>query len=277
MSSADVTPRVPALHARIRRRRAQIGVTGTELAQRAGISTSYVSVIESGAKVPDETVAAALARALGDDEALYRAWARAARLRVHDLELLNGLATIAATPALVRMIEGGEPLPAADGEFARRLREVAFRLGPAPAPSEAPPPAASSPAGVIAVPVLEEPGAAARRRPPEPLMLDARLLEGLDASLLVACEVSAASAARLRGVVSPGDRVVLCRGLPPRPDRVSAVRTPEGTTLCRALSSERSVILLPAEGDSEVSAVPLGDGQSLTDVVVGTQVLLIRR
>ena len=91
--------RLPDLHTRMRRRRSQLGLTGTELAQRAGISTSYVSLIETGAKVPEEDVAASLARALDDDEALYRAWARAARLGVHDLALLNELEAISRTPA----------------------------------------------------------------------------------------------------------------------------------------------------------------------------------
>ena len=76
--------RLPDLRARMRRRRLQLGLTGTGLAQRAGISTSYVSLIETGAKVPEEDVAAGLARALDDDEALYRAWARAVVDRAFD-------------------------------------------------------------------------------------------------------------------------------------------------------------------------------------------------
>jgi transcriptional regulator with XRE-family HTH domain len=68
--------RLPSLNARIRMKRTQLGLTGAELAQRADISPSYVSLIEKGAKVPDEDVAARIARALRDDEDLYRAWAR---------------------------------------------------------------------------------------------------------------------------------------------------------------------------------------------------------
>ena len=59
--------RLPSLNARIRMKRSQIGLTGAELAQRADISPSYVSLIERGAKVPDEDVAARLARALRYD------------------------------------------------------------------------------------------------------------------------------------------------------------------------------------------------------------------
>src|SRR5262245_34565969 len=106
--------RLPSLHVRMRSRRAQLGPPGAQRAERAGISPSYVSLIEKGAKVPDESVAADLARALEDDESLYRSWARAARLGLHDLELLNRLDTIARTPAYVSLVESGESLPRLD-------------------------------------------------------------------------------------------------------------------------------------------------------------------
>ena len=96
---------------RMGRRRSQLGLTGADLALRAGISTSYVSLIETGAKVPEEDVAADLARALDDDGALYRAWARAARLGVHDLALLNGSRAIPARRPIGRLVESGEELP----------------------------------------------------------------------------------------------------------------------------------------------------------------------
>ena len=56
-------------------------------------------------------MAAGIARALDDDEALYRAWARAARLGTHDLALLNELEAISRTPAYVSLVESGEELP----------------------------------------------------------------------------------------------------------------------------------------------------------------------
>ena len=86
---------------RIRMKRTQIGLTGAELAQRADISPSYVSLIEKGAKVPDEDVAARIARALRDDEDLYRAWARASRLGLHKLTLLNRMEAISRSPSSI--------------------------------------------------------------------------------------------------------------------------------------------------------------------------------
>src|SRR5262245_54961900 len=121
MSSKE-SGRLPALSARIRARRSQLGLTGAELASRAKISPSYVSLIEKGAKVPDEDVAVALARALGDDEDLYRAWARTARLGPEKLELLNRFEAMRRSPAYVRLVESGQ------ADLSPRLREVAWRL-----------------------------------------------------------------------------------------------------------------------------------------------------
>jgi transcriptional regulator with XRE-family HTH domain len=284
-------PRLPPLHTRMRKRRAQLGLTGTEVAQRAGISTSYVSLIENGAKVPDEEVAAGLARALGDDEALYRAWSRAARIGVHDLALLNQLEAIARTPAYVELVESGQELPRlrsrecgrpeakAESDLARRLREVASKLASS-APAEA---ASGEPASsVVAVPVLAEgadPGDLdrPRSRPAGRLLLDRRLLGGHEARQLFACEVPASATGHLRGVAAPGDRVVFRRGGAVAPDRICAVRTGRGTVLSRVLVQERSLLLLPGEGETAFESVELGDGRALPDVVAGTHVLLIRR
>jgi transcriptional regulator with XRE-family HTH domain len=267
----------------MRKRRAQLGLTGTDVAQRAGISTSYVSLIENGAKVPDEDVAAGLARALEDDEALYRAWARAARIGVHDLALLNQLEAIARTPAYVDLVESGQELPKLrprepgapeiETDLARRLREVASRLAPGQSAE-----AASAVAGVPVLPEGADPGELdgtgprARSR----LLLDRRLLGGYDPRRLFAYEVPDSAAGHLRGVAAAGDHVVLRRGAEPTPDRICAVRTGRGIVLSRVLVQERSLLLLPGEGETDFESVGLGDGRELSDVVAGTHVLLIR-
>jgi transcriptional regulator with XRE-family HTH domain len=294
--------RLPDLHTRMRRRRSQLGLTGTELARRAGISTSYVSLIETGAKVPEEDVAAGLARALDDDEALYRAWARAARLGTHDLALLNELEAISRTPAYVSLVESGEELPrleahpspagegAPAGSLATRLREVASRLGPEalaarPRGQHASPSVVANreqPA-VVAIPVLAagtDPAAVdpRRARPAEDqLLLDRRLVDGHDAQQLFAYEVTPAATTHLRGVAAPGDRVVFQRHGTVTPDRICAIRTGRGIVLARALVKEGSLLLLPGEGEVDFESVALPDRGKLSDVVVGTHVLLIRR
>lgn len=281
--------RLPALHTRIRRRRLERSLTGTDLAVRAGISTSYVSLIENGAKVPDEEAAARLARALDDDEALYRAWARAARMGVHDLAMLNELDNIVRTPALANLVESGREIPRLGAEpdleaeapppdLATRLREVAFRLHPAaPVESAAAGRAARAADAVVDVPILgrgADPAAATARR--ESLLLDRRLVGAAGAGALFAYEVADDDLRHLRGVAAPGDLVVLCCGGEPRPDRICAVRAGGRVRLARVLVSEATLVLLPGEGETAFEAVPLPGGE-LASLIAGIHVLLLRR
>jgi DNA-binding XRE family transcriptional regulator len=283
--------RLPSLHTRMKSRRSQLGLTGAQLAERAGISPSYVSLIEKGAKVPDESVAADLARALEDDESLYRSWARAARLGLHDLELLNRLEAIARTPAYVNLVESGQSLPRLDSlekapdsgsaaaELQARLREVASELGTASSSANTAPAAL-----VVRIPVLAESGdpdrlrspATARRATKEEMLLDRRLLGKLADGLLFAYDVTPASLAHLRGVAAPGDRIVLREGCSLGRDRVCAVRTDRGIVLSRVLVKERSLLLLPGEGETSFASVEVPRG-GLERVIVGSHVLLIRR
>ena len=293
--------RLPNLHTRMRRRRTQLGLTGSELAQRAGISTSYVSLIETGAKVPEEDVAAGLARALDDDEAFYRAWARAARLGTHDLAILNEMEAISRTPAYASLVESGEELPRLDSppappgegapaaDLAERLWEVASRLGPEalaarrPGRRHSPKLRVETEAQAVAIPVLAAGADPAvldmpEARPVEDrLLLDRRLLVGHDSRELFAYEVPPAATKHLRGVAAPGDRIVFRRHGPVTPDRVCAIRTAQGIVLARALVKEGSLLLLPGEGEVDFESVELPDAGKLSDVVAGTHVLLIRR
>lgn len=302
--------RLPSLHARMKTRRSQIGLTGAEVAQRAGISPSYVSLIENGAKVPDEGVAARLARALEDDEALYRAWARGARLGLHDLELLNQLDVISRTPAFMALVESGEELPrppvagplGGEGasDLAARLREVAFRMttpvtaarvpGHEPQPKD--PSSLLEPSvaqraelgraeAVLRIPVL--------RRPAEPdglsasgairahVLVDPGLLAGNPpAERMFACEVIPRDMRHLSGMAAPGDLVVLLRGGSLASDRICAVRTGDGVVLARVLLKDRSLLLLPGEGGHDFESLEVRDAAVVPEMIQGTQVLLIR-
>jgi transcriptional regulator with XRE-family HTH domain len=299
----------------MRTRRSQLGLTGAELAQRAGISPSYVSLIEKGAKVPDEAVAAGLARALEDDEILYRAWARAARLGLHDLDLLNQLEVIARTPAYVSLVESGFDLPrlaavaAAPGpggeaaDLESRLREVAARLAlpsapvadepeggpgalrgrhPAPPPASGPGGDVSAEPAVLRVPVLAEgadPDGRASSSPAirDHLLLDGRLLGEHEADRLFAYDVVPSDMKRLRGVAAPGDRIVFRRGGMATPDRICAVRTAHRIVLARVLVKDRRLLLLPGEGEIDFDSVEVHDPKALDGIIAGTHVLLIRR
>ncbi len=279
---AGSSSRLPDLTARMRARRAQLGLTGADLAQRAGISASYVSLIENGAKVPDEDVAAELARALDDDPDLYRAWVRAARLGPRKLDLLSRLEAASRTPAYLSLVESGQELPKlADsdttGELASRIREVATRLtSPSPGARRETPP-------VLSIPLLApgadpkhldraDAGAAVIDR----LLLDRRFFAATSGALF-AYEVTEREMAHLRGVAQPGDRIVFESGAAAGPDRICLVRHPAGLRLARVLASGRSLLLLPGEGESGFESLELGDDQDVADRVVASHVLLIRR
>lgn len=306
--------RLPSLNARMRMRRAQLGLTGADLAQRAGISASYVSLIEKGAKVPDEGVAVDLARALGDDEELYRGWARAARLGLDKLGLLNQLEAISRTPAYVNLVESGQALPNLDSTPAllrqrdeaaylrARLHEVASRLSSPPVAGDRPPtveaertagrpsaaPVSASDVSVepavIRVPVLAE-GTDPRRleaRATSPairnqLLVDRRLVAQHEPAHLFAYKVAPGAMKHLRGVAAPGDVVVFRQGGNVVPDRICAVRTSQGIVLARVLFKDRSLLLLPGEGESDFASVDVEDPKALQDLIAGTHVLLIRR
>ena len=283
-SHSEPSSRLPDLAARIRVRRAQLGLTGADLAQRAGISPSYVSLIENGAKVPDEDVATQLAQSLEDDADLYSTWVRAARLGLQNLDLLNRLEAASRTPAYLSLVESGQELPKladadATAELSSRIREVATRLT-SPSPAE---PRTES-ASVVSIPLLA-PGADPARLEAadgagavvDRLLLDRRLF-GPAAKGLFACDVAERDMKHLRGVAQPGDRIVFERpGRGPAPDRICAVRHPAGLRLSRVLASGRSLLLLPGEGESGFDSLELRDDQAAADLVVATHVLLIRR
>jgi len=60
----------------VKRRRETLGLTATALADQLGVSKSFVSLIESGARVPGEAHVRRLAEILGDDPDALAAWVR---------------------------------------------------------------------------------------------------------------------------------------------------------------------------------------------------------
>lgn len=295
-------PRLPSLNARMRTRRNQLGLTGTELAQRAGISTSYVSLIETGAKIPDEDVAARLAVALEDDEELYRTWTRASRLGLNTLTNLSHLELISREPAYRTLVESGHalprlPSPAAKptpahetADFEQRLREVASRLNAspekrAPVPPRAEVPSSTSPdeTAAVQVPVLAKGADPGGLRPPATppaiaghFLVDRGFLGEHAPQDVFACDVAEATG-HLHGVAAPGDRIVFARHGKITPDRICAIRTQKGLVLSRVLVKDRSLLLLPGEGESGFSTVDVPDSKKLGDVIAGVHLLLLRR
>jgi transcriptional regulator with XRE-family HTH domain len=305
-----------AMLERIRNRRAALGLNGSELARRAAISPSYVSLIERGYKVPDEEAAARLARALEDDEDLYRAWARAARYGLDRLDEMQRLQTLTSDEQTTTLLASGRDLPALtvaaaapaaprspSGFLARALGAVSPRLR-ASAPTT-PRPAASQPSYaadseaeedfaldemaeeppardvVVEVPVLPagtDPRRVLDATALHPLHLDARLLGTSEGAGLFAYVLDREASARLGGIASAGDYVVLSRRLRRLgAERVYAVRgEDERIRLGRVLFKGSSLLLLPATG-SDIEVVPLREGEPWRERVLGVVVLTLKR
>ena len=288
---------------RIRNRRTALGLNGVELAQRAGISPSYVSLIERGLKVPNEDAAARLARALEDDEDLYRAWARAERYGLDRLDQMQRLDDLTSDAQTSRMLASGRDLPrmAAAAPAAPRsggglLARFALR---ARAPLAASPPPAEDdamaealdfaadveepePDAVVEVPVL--PAGTDPRRMLDatalpPLHVDARLVGSGESAGLFAYELDRAAAARLGEIASEGDFVVLTRRVRRlTAERVYAVRGEDDVIrLGRVLFKTNSLLLLPPAGGTDIEVVPLRDREEWRERVLGAVVLTLKR
>jgi transcriptional regulator with XRE-family HTH domain len=290
-----------AMLERIRNRRTALGLSGVELAQRAQISPSYVSLIERGFKIPNEDAAARLARALEDDEDLYRAWARAERYGLDKLDQMQRLDDLTSDAQTTRILASGRDLPrvapaaprAAAAAPAQRMRSQEPRAPSFSAPEEELEPTIAeldyaaeaeeaAADGVVEVPVL--PAGTDPRRMLDatahpPLHLDARLIASGDVAGLFAYELDRAAAARLGDIASEGDYVVLTRRVRRlASDRFYAVRgEDEGIRLGRVLFKTNSLLLLPAAGGTDIEVVPLREGETWRERVLGAVVLTLKR
>lgn len=135
---------------------------------------------------------------------------------------------------------------------------------------------------ILRVPVLAD-GADPGKLAPSPLaiqnrlLVDRRLVADHPPERLFAYEVTLPTMKHLRGLASPGDRIVFQRGGRASADRICAVRTPDGIVLARVLFKGRSLLLLPGEGERDFASVEVEGLKALPGVIAGTHVLLIRR
>ena len=287
-------PRTPPIPQRIRSRRRDRGLRAFELAGKAGISPSYVSLIEKGAKVPDEDVAARLAQVLEDDEELYRAWAREARHGPTDPRTVGRLRLMASDPALRRRVARGDDLddlsdleegvpPAAaalvaefDGVFLAS-REASREESAVPEPGAVEYPE------LLEVPILFE-GADPGEDSPHPssvqdrLQLDQKLFASGAERNLFAYVISRESGEHVRGLASPGDFVVFRRRARRiSPQRIHAVRVKGRVVLSRVLFKGSALLLLPPEQEGDFDVLEVGDEAGARRAIAGYSVLLIRR
>ena len=255
-------------------RRKEKGWTVRDLAAAAGISPSYVSLIENGHKSPDPATLERIGKALGLDR-----------------EFLDALVTLQGRPA--------DPQVAMDAAevLMGRLAEADMVLGASYPVIES----RSSPAlmnysaalrtelpeadrHVIAIPMVEE-GAEPDSRPADrerrPLWLDRQVLpEREELQGAWAWRLSSRGLQRLRGVYRRGDIVVISpTAWAPEaihPLMVFAVRH-EGDVVLGRIAWTGSELVLQNSGTAAPVVLPARGEQALRKLVAGRVILAVQR
>lgn len=281
-------------------------MTGQDLAERAGVSASYISLIEKGVRIPSEEAAQAIARALNDDPELYRVWVQSDR--IGDLESawarLHRARSYASSPAFRQRLRSGQDLdvdevgrqeaergfaPEKSAEaserpaFLRRMADafVAESQGTV-AQERAVEDRLRAAHDLVAVPVLHEcadpgEGAIPPRVIVDVLRVDRRVFGSAEPRRPFAYRVQDRSIRRVQDLFRPGDWVVLdSRPRALTADRVHAVRLRGKVVLSRILAKGDALLLLPTEGRSDVEVLDRSPGEPIGRLVVGSVVVSIR-
>ncbi len=272
------------LYRRIRTLRVRQGMTGTELARRAGVSPSYVSLIEHGEKTPSEDVAVRLARALGEQEDLYRIWAVTARMNAATRAAVMGSR---AEPPLEKL----DPEPPDCPQVSCPMREDAPR--PAQpvhgwsqgggARAEERPASARAVHSLLDIPLLA-PGSRGERpvheETEEWLALDARLIGRQSARGLVALRIDELGGQDAAPWLLPGDIAVIERGRHTLESRsLHVFRLEDGPLRVQRASLNEEVLILHPAPDSlrEPTVIRLDGPLHLQSMFFGTVIWSSRR
>jgi transcriptional regulator with XRE-family HTH domain len=259
---------------RIKDLRVARGLTLQELADKVGVAPSHVFHVESGDKVPSEELAVKLARALRDDEDLYRAWARA-RSRSDFYPAVESAGVLAEymRSAKQAMVEGPVRREATQDQWERPQVYGALdeeRSSALFAKHIAMP----SPARLL-IPMIaagEDPG-------PEPalsqvlevLRLDPRALDPAEPlERPFAYRLTGATTQRVEGLLPDrGVAIFTRRVLPVVPHEIYAVRREGRIVLSRAMWNGRELLLLPAPGASDFVVLPAAGEADVAMLIVG--------
>jgi transcriptional regulator with XRE-family HTH domain len=256
------------------------GWTVRDLAAAAGISPSYVSLIENGHKIPDAGTIERLGQALEIDPALLRAWVTV-RSRTPD-----ATESVQAAHELMErlgMLED-QPQVLADSAAAPMMPGIAMRETPASyALSNIEP----EPRGkYIRIPMFDEgetPSEPLGGREHAPLIMDRRALpdrEQLRGAF--AWRLSWAGVARIPGVYRGGDMIVIApEAWEPKvesfnPLMVFAVRASAGLVLSR-VSWTGEQLVLHGSHKAPIEVLENVDADGLREVVAGRVIAAVQR
>jgi len=294
MGTDPVTERLLRL---LRRRRKAKGWTVRDLAEAAGISPSYVSLIENGHKSPDPSITERIGSALGIDRELLAALVRLQERPSDPNETID----VAA-----RLLKRLDEVEAADGVDVERM---SFRLGmsamshdammASPMGSEAAmasaagsprmvssPPAEYEPQNparhVIPIPMIDEgtePFESSRER--RPIWLDRRALpEREELEGAYAWRLSSRGLERVRGIYRRGDIVIISpRAWSPdalHPRMVFAVRS-EGEVLLSRVGWTGTQLVLQSPGSGSPVILPASGDAGLRKRIAGRVIVAVQR
>jgi len=262
---------------RIKDLRVARGLTLQDLADKVEVAPSHVYHVENGDKVPSEDLAVKLARALRDDEDLYRAWARA-RSRsdfytaVESAEVLaQYLRTAKQGPVETEPVrreatqeQWERPeLHGAIDEMRYSLHTIFPRRIGAPSPAR------------LLVPMFaagEDPGQAPElSRVVEMLRLDPRALDPAETlERPFAYPLTGPTTKRVEGLLPDrGDAIFTRRVLPVVAHEIYAVRQAGHVVLSRAMWNGRELLLLPAPGRSDFIVLPAASEVEAASLIAG--------
>jgi transcriptional regulator with XRE-family HTH domain len=263
---------------RIKDLRTARGMTLQTLAEMVGIAPSHVFHVENGDKVPGEDLAVEIARALHDDEELYRAWARA-RSRSDFFTAVESAGVLAQYMRGVEKVraEADPAAPESDG-----LRWQRPRVSAAPESSQGlarftrfgQEAATTRPARLL-VPVIAagaDPGQG--REPFQPvgeMRLDPRTLDPAEPlERPFACLLTAATTSRVEGLLPDrGVAIFTRRVIPVVAHEIYAVRHQGHIVLSRAMWNGRELLLLPAAGRSDFIVLPAASEAEVAQLIAG--------
>ena len=235
------------------------GFSVRELAGRLKVNPAYISLVESGTKIPDEATAEEWAKALGLDVDIFRAWVRAWREQdpSRSSERYAEYQTLSANPELQVMVAGTDQV-----QFEKSMPEKRSSKGDA-----------------IRIPLLPEDADPDSGVPPlEWITVEPELLASVEKPRdPFAYRISSRGVERVNRTLQAGDYAILTRRVMPlEPDEIYGVKSEGGVVLSRiVLKGDRMLVLLSDQDSQQIDVVQSED-ENVKSLIVGKVLVVIR-